>query len=132
MNTEIKVMGTVKTNKNGTNYVDMAEGRIFLGKISGFKPGDNINGKAICKEQNVTYPARAAVGVLGQPGYIAAAPETTEVGWSCVNYISRDVIAKDLQYDAIEAKAKFQIAVTQRQTVEVAAMETTDLFALVN
>lgn len=130
MNKVIELLGTVKSNKNLTNYVDTAEGRVYLGKVSGFKAGDSIMGSAVCKEQDVTYPAQAAVGTPGQPGYRAATTETVEKGWSCVNFISEEMQTKQLEAQARKAKAKLQIAIVDRQASEVLTMETADLWTI--
>lgn len=131
-NKTIYLLGTVKTNKNGTNYVDVAEGRVFLGKSSGFKAGDQIMGDAIVSDREVTYPATAAVGVPGAVGYRPAQVERTDKGFQVENFISEELITKKLEADARKAKAQFNIAVTQRQTNEIAAMDTAELFSMVS
>lgn len=133
-NKTIKVIGKVKTNKNGTNYIDMEEGRVFLGKVSGFKAGDDINGKAICTPRTIEYPATAAVGTPNTPGYRAAQEARTEQGWQCENFISRAQVAADSAYDATEAKAQFEIARVTKATEALADVTVTsaaDVFALV-
>lgn len=130
-NKTINVIGKVKTNKNGTNYVDTAEGRVFLGKTSGFQAGDEIMGEAICHESTVTYPAVAARPASGTIPAQAAQLERTETVYLCDNFISEEMQAAQLEAKARKAKANLKIAIVGRQTAEVASMETAELWAVV-
>src|SRR4051812_18232136 len=111
MKKTIVVLGKVKANKNATNYIDTADGRVFLGKTSGFKAGDDISGEAVCDPLAVNYPATPAVGTEGQPGYRPAQAARVENAWQCQNFMSDEMITKQLVNKAAKAKANLNIAV---------------------
>lgn len=128
MNKTIYVMGTVKENKNKTLYIDAPEGRVFLGKISGFVKGQEIMGEAICSERNIDYPA---VGTLDQPGYIAA---NQQVGWQVENYYSEEMLTKKQEFATRRAKASFETAKINKATTALGGVEitsTSDIYALI-
>lgn len=130
MRTTITVIGKVKENKNKTLYIDAAEGRVFLGKTSGFTVGQNISGDAVCDPIDVTYPATAAVGTLGQPGYRPAQEARTEKAWQVQNFMDDDALTQQIVNKTRKAQANFALAVVTAKTGAVASIAPADLFNL--
>lgn len=133
-NKTISLMGTVKENKNATLYIDVAEGRIFLGKTSGFVKGQEIMGDAIVSERKVNYPASAEVGTPGTPNYRPAQPAREEIGYSVENFYSEEMLTKKQELATRKAQAVFNTAKITKATTALAGIEitsTADVFALV-
>lgn len=133
-NKSIYLMGIVKENKNKTLYVDTNEGRVFLGKTSGFNKGQEIMGEAVCSPRTVDYPAVAAVGTVGQPGYVAAQVARTDNAWSVENFYTDEMLTKKSEYETRRARATFETAKINKATTALAGITVTttaEVFSLV-
>lgn len=130
MRTTIVVLGKVKQNKNKTNYIDTTEGRVFLGKTSGFEPGDDISGEAVCDPISINYPAVAATGTLNTPGYRPEVAAHTENAWQCQNFMSDEMLTKVIVNKSIKAKANLNLAIIDQKTKTIATVEPTTLWAM--
>ena len=134
MNKTISVMGIVKENKNGTLYIDVTEGRVFLGKTSGFVKGQEIMGDAVVSERKVNYPATLAVGTPGTAGYRPEQAAREEIGWSVENFYTEEMLTKKQEFATRKAQAAFTTAKITKATAAIAnvTIETTaDILALV-
>lgn len=133
-NKTIYLMGIVKENAKKTLYVDTAEGRVFLGKISGFVKGQELMGEAVCTPRKIDYPARPAVGVVGDANYQPATLASTADGWQMENFYTEEMLAKKAEFATRKAQAAFTTAKINRATTALATVEinsTADVFALV-
>lgn len=133
-NSKLYLMGIVKENKNKTLYIDVEQGRVFLGKISGFTKGQELMGEAIVSERTVDYPATPAVGTPGTPEYRPAQAARQEKGYSLENFYSEEQLTKKIEYETRKAKAAFATArvnsaISSISGVKVESLE--DVLALV-
>jgi hypothetical protein len=128
MNKSIEILGVVRQNstKNASLYIDATEGRVYLGKTSGFVKGQEIMGTAICTEQQTTYQAQPAI--LDGPYKRDALPAVTRTTYQLQNFISEEMQTKQLEAKARKAQANLNIAVISKKTAAVGTVE--DIFAL--